>query len=108
MPPDPTLSERMARDEAVMTELRANRGRTESGHILVILTITGARTDTRRDKPVCVREDGDDLVVAGSAGGQARHPQWYLNLVANPQLTVEYLGGDISGRGRDGAQQRRP
>ena len=92
MPTDPTLSERNARDQAVLGELRANRGRTASGQTLVILTITGARTGTRRDKPVCVRKDGDDLVVAGSAGGQARHPQWYLNLVSNPELTVEYLG----------------
>lgn len=75
-----------------MAELRANGGRTDGGQTLVILTITGSRTGTRRDKPVCVREDGDDLVVAGSAGGQPRHPQWYLNLVSNPELTVEYLG----------------
>jgi deazaflavin-dependent oxidoreductase (nitroreductase family) len=92
VPSNPTLSERKARDEAVLAELRANRGRTASGQTLVILTITGSRTGTRRDKPVCVRADGDDLVVAGSAGGQARHPQWYLNLVSNPELTVEYLG----------------
>jgi deazaflavin-dependent oxidoreductase (nitroreductase family) len=75
-----------------MAELRANRGRTAAGRTLVILTITGSRTGTRRDKPVCVREDGDDLVVAGSAGGQAGHPQWYLNLMSNSELTVEYLG----------------
>jgi deazaflavin-dependent oxidoreductase (nitroreductase family) len=90
MQPDPTLSERKARDEAVLAELRANRGRTDSGHILIVLTTTGTRTATRRDKPVCAGEDGDDLVVAGSAGGQSRHPQWYLNLAANPELTVEY------------------
>jgi deazaflavin-dependent oxidoreductase (nitroreductase family) len=92
VPTNPTLRERNARDEAVMAELRANRGRTAAGQTLVILTVTGSRTGTRRDKPVCVREDGDDLVVAGSAGGQARHPQWYLNLVSNPELTVEYRG----------------
>ena len=73
-----------------MAELRTNQGRTGSGQTLVILTVTGPRT--RRDKPVCVREDGDDLIVAGSAGGQAKHPQWYLNLVSKPELTVEYLG----------------
>jgi hypothetical protein len=40
---DPTLSERQARDEALMAELRANRGHTDSGQTLVILTITGPR-----------------------------------------------------------------
>jgi deazaflavin-dependent oxidoreductase (nitroreductase family) len=41
---------------------------------------------------VCVREDGPDLVIAASAGGQPRHPQWYQSLVAHPEITVEYLG----------------
>jgi len=65
---------------------------TSSGQVLVILGITGARSGRRLDKPMCVREDGTDLVVAASAGGQPKHPQWYGNLVANPEVTVEYLG----------------
>jgi deazaflavin-dependent oxidoreductase (nitroreductase family) len=40
---------------------------------------------------VSVREDGPDLVVAASAGGQPNHPQWYRNLVAHPEINVEYL-----------------
>jgi deazaflavin-dependent oxidoreductase (nitroreductase family) len=89
---DLTLAERNTRDQAVMAELRSHGGRMVSGQTLVILTITGARTGQKRQKPVCVREDGPDLVVAASAGGQARHPQWYRNLEVNPALTVEYLG----------------
>jgi deazaflavin-dependent oxidoreductase (nitroreductase family) len=85
------VSERNARDESVMAELRAQGGRTASGQVLVILTFVGARTGREYQKPVCVREDGDDLVVAASAGGQANHPQWYQNLTACPEITVEYL-----------------
>jgi deazaflavin-dependent oxidoreductase (nitroreductase family) len=75
-----------------MTELRAHGGKTKAGQALVILTITGAKTGLKHDKPVCVREDGPDLVVAASAGGQPNHPQWYRNLVAHPEINVEYLG----------------
>jgi deazaflavin-dependent oxidoreductase (nitroreductase family) len=75
-----------------MADLRAHGGKTTSGQTLVILTITGAKSGRQRDKPVCVREDGADLVIAASAGGQYAHPQWYSNLVAHPELTVEYLG----------------
>jgi deazaflavin-dependent oxidoreductase (nitroreductase family) len=75
-----------------MADLRANGGRTAAGGVLVILEITGEKSGRHIFKPVCVREDGADLVVAGSAGGQPRHPQWYRNLVSNPALTVEYLG----------------
>jgi deazaflavin-dependent oxidoreductase (nitroreductase family) len=75
-----------------MAELRAHGGRTVTGQVLVILTITGAKTGRAHDKPVCVRADGPDLIVAASAGGQPSHPQWYQNLVAHPDLTAEYLG----------------
>jgi deazaflavin-dependent oxidoreductase (nitroreductase family) len=89
---DPTTSERHLRDAAVMAELRAGGGRTSGGQTLVILTIRGAKTARPIQKPVCVREDGADLVIAASAGGQAKHPQWYQNLRTNPEITVEYLG----------------
>jgi deazaflavin-dependent oxidoreductase (nitroreductase family) len=75
-----------------MAELRAHGGRTAGGQVLVILTFAGARTGREYHKPVCVREDGADLVVAASVGGQASHPQWYRNLVTRPEITVEYLG----------------
>ena len=75
-----------------MAELRTYGGRTASGQVLIILTITGTKTGRTHDKPVCVCEDGPDLIVAASAGGQPSHPQWYRNLVAHPNLTVEYLG----------------
>jgi deazaflavin-dependent oxidoreductase (nitroreductase family) len=65
---------------------------------LVLLTTTGAKTGKQHTTPVCVREDGDDLVVAGSMGGMRKHPQWYRNLQANPELTVEYLGDTYRAR----------
>jgi deazaflavin-dependent oxidoreductase (nitroreductase family) len=89
---DPTAAERNAHNDEVMAELRAHDGRTARGQVLVILTITGARTGRTYDKPVCVREDGADLIVAASAGGQPGHPLWYRNLVAHPGLTADYLG----------------
>src|SRR5580700_9409317 len=92
METSPTLRERQARDEAVMADLRANAGRTAGGQVLVILEITGEKSGRHLFKPVCVRQDGGDLVVAASAGGQPRHPQWYRNLVSDPALSVEYLG----------------
>ena len=95
---DALVTERHARDEAVMAELWATGGTTSSGQVLVILTVTGARSGRRLLKPMCVREDGADLVVAASAGGQPRHPQWYFNLVAKPEVTVEYLGAAYQAR----------
>jgi deazaflavin-dependent oxidoreductase (nitroreductase family) len=33
--------------------------------------------------------DGDRFIVMASKGGSARHPDWYHNLVANPEVIVE-------------------
>jgi F420H(2)-dependent quinone reductase len=86
-----TLEERQERDNSVMAELRA-KGGTAGGRRLVILAIAGSKSGQVHHKPVCVAEEASDLVVAASAGGQRKHPQWYQNLTANPQVTVEYLG----------------
>jgi deazaflavin-dependent oxidoreductase (nitroreductase family) len=64
----------------------------EGGMPLVLLTTTGAKSGNPHTTPVCVREDGGALIVAGTKGGRPTPPQWYRNLQANPELTVEYLG----------------
>jgi deazaflavin-dependent oxidoreductase (nitroreductase family) len=80
-------------NKTVIATFRASGGKPGEGRMpLVLLTTTGAKTGKHHTTPVCVREDDADLVVAGSVGGMARHPQWYMNLVACPELTVEYLG----------------
>ncbi len=38
-------------------------------------------------------QPGGSYVVVASRGGDDRHPAWYLNLVANPEVEVDYRGG---------------
>jgi deazaflavin-dependent oxidoreductase (nitroreductase family) len=83
---------RQVRDAAVIADLRAHSGRTSDGRVLVILSTTGSKTGLTYQNPVCVCEDADDLVVAASAAGQPKHPQWFRNAVAHPRVGVEYLG----------------
>lgn len=96
MPSEPELPapvDRKARDEAIVADYRANGGVPAAGSPqLVVLHTVGARTATVHVKPVCVIADGDDLIVAATMGGNPAHPQWYRNVVAHPELTVEYRG----------------
>jgi deazaflavin-dependent oxidoreductase (nitroreductase family) len=93
MSPEPTLSDRRVRDDALIAELRANGGRTVAGNAnLVIITTTGRKSGRRHERPLCARADGDSVIIAGTAGGQPAHTQWYLNLEANPELSVEFGG----------------
>jgi deazaflavin-dependent oxidoreductase (nitroreductase family) len=60
---------------------------------LVLLTTVGAKSGLRRTTPMMFHRDGDRLLVIASNIGAPRHPDWYVNLVANPRVTVE-VGAD--------------
>lgn len=56
----------------------------------MVLTTTGARSGLPRSTPLaCVPDDGGWYVV-GSNFGQAKHPAWSGNLLADPAATVEH------------------
>ena len=56
---------------------------------VVVLTTRGRRTGKLRKSPLMrVEHDGVYAVVA-SLGGAPKHPVWYYNLVANPDVTLQ-------------------
>lgn len=56
---------------------------------LVLLTTVGRRSAERRTTPMMFHRDGDRLLVIASNVGAPRHPDWFLNLVADPHVVVE-------------------
>ena len=75
---------------------RASGGRIErlgGTSRMLLLTTLGARTGQPRTTPMMFVRDGDLLAVYASNVGAPRHPAWYHNLVAHPEVTVE-LGRD--------------
>ena len=75
----------------VIDEFRANDGRVAAfaRQPLLLLTHRGARTGTKRTNPLAYFRDGDDYVVVASKGGAPTNPDWYHNLLANPDATIE-------------------
>lgn len=55
---------------------------------MLLLTTTGASSGRRHTVPLLYLENGEALVVIASYGGRPHHPDWYLNLVANPKVQV--------------------
>ena len=55
----------------------------------VLLTTTGRKSGAARTTPLTATPDGDRLVLVASNGGARRHPDWYLNLVAHPEVEVQ-------------------
>jgi deazaflavin-dependent oxidoreductase (nitroreductase family) len=79
-------------NQQIIDEFRANKGQVGGpfeGGRLILLTTTGARTGASHTTPLGYLPDGERLLVIASAGGSPRHPAWYHNLRANPQVTVE-------------------
>jgi deazaflavin-dependent oxidoreductase (nitroreductase family) len=63
------------------------------GMPVVMLTTTGRKSGKPRTSmltsPV---QEGDRVVLVASYGGDDRHPAWFLNLEANPEVEVMMLG----------------
>ena len=78
------------RNRKVIEDFRASRDRGETpDRPLVILTTTGAKSGKLHATPVRAFFDGDKTFVIASKGGAPSHPDWYRNLVAHPEVTVE-------------------
>jgi deazaflavin-dependent oxidoreductase (nitroreductase family) len=77
----------------VIEQFRKNDGTIESGMFkgarLLLLTTRGAKSGLTRVNPLAFTRDGDNYVVIASKGGAPAHPDWYRNLVAHPDVTVE-------------------
>jgi deazaflavin-dependent oxidoreductase (nitroreductase family) len=72
----------------VIDNFRANDANLENRPLL-LLTTTGAKSGQTRVNPLAYSQDGDRYVVLASKGGSPTNPDWYHNLVANPDVTVE-------------------
>jgi deazaflavin-dependent oxidoreductase (nitroreductase family) len=59
------------------------------GKPILLLTTTGRKSGKSYTTPLQFLQDGDDMVLAASNGGSRRHPDWWLNLQANPEAEVQ-------------------
>jgi deazaflavin-dependent oxidoreductase (nitroreductase family) len=64
-------------------------GRTFLGSSILLLTTTGRKSGRSRTWPLTYLPEGARLIVIASNGGQPNHPAWYLNLRANPRVSVQ-------------------
>ena len=86
----------------------------EEGHEWVrgtktlILTTKGRRTGEERQSPLIYGRRGDDYLVVASKGGHPKPPAWYLNLVAEPNVTVQVKGERFRAKARTATPDEKP
>lgn len=79
-------------NKQVIKEFRENDGKCGGpfeGSPMILLHTVGAKSGEERINPLMTLPKGDDIVIFASMAGAPRHPDWYHNLVANPEVTVE-------------------
>lgn len=95
-------------------KIRRGRGRFMGMDVLILNTV-GRRSGRPRQTPVAWFTDGDDARLIVASGGGSQNPDWYSNLMANPdQASIELPGRDaaevtphrLDGADRDEAWQR--
>jgi deazaflavin-dependent oxidoreductase (nitroreductase family) len=79
-------------NKAIIEEFRANKGKVggQFEHTLLLLLHTkGAKSGLERINPLAYFVDDNRYVVIASKGGADTDPDWYRNVLANPEVSVE-------------------
>jgi len=80
---------RMNYNRRIIEEFRANNGKVQGWAPLILLTTRGAKSGETRVYPLMSVPYGEDYLAVASKGGAPKNPQWYYNLLAHPDVTVE-------------------
>src|SRR5947199_4639540 len=93
----------------VYRETSGQRGYHWRGTTILLLTTTGRSSGQERTMPLIHRTDGDRWVIVASKGGAPDHPDWYKNLVANPEAEIDVKDERIPVRAHaaEGAERER-
>lgn len=88
-----TAFDPVAWENALIDQMRANDGPPATGplagHPILVLHTTGAKSGSPRRALLTYTRDGDAFVVAGTASGSRKDPNWLANVRANPDVTFE-------------------
>ena len=78
------------RDQVELYETSGGtEGTTMQGLPVVIVTHKGWKTDAIRKTPLMTVKDGPNYVLIASQGGAPKHPLWYHNFKANPEVEIQ-------------------
>jgi deazaflavin-dependent oxidoreductase (nitroreductase family) len=87
------VSNQLATNASVIKVFRENRGEVPAPYDdpppMILLHTIGAKSGKEHIVPMRTLPDGDALYIFASAHGSPRHPDWYHNLIAHPEIEIE-------------------
>src|SRR5262245_9103058 len=75
---------------------------------VLLLTTKGRKSGRPYTTPLIYQRHEDDYVIVASKGGDPANPQWYENLLANPDVGVQVLGDRFKARARTASDEEKP
>jgi len=88
-------------------ETDGKKGHKHQGKDALLLTTRGRKSGLLRRTALFYGKDGDRYIVVASRGGHAKHPAWYLNLEANPEVEVQVGADKFSARAHTATGEER-
>ena len=82
-------------------------GKFLKGAAVALLTTTGRKTGEPRVSPLLYLRDGDRVILVASQAGAAKNPMWYLNLKANPKVSIQIKDEVLELTARDATEAER-
>jgi len=89
-------------------ETDGEKGHQWRGVTTLLLTTRGRKSGKLHRTALIYGQDGDKYMVVASAGGAPKHPNWYLNLVDNPEVEVQVGADKFKARARTAAPEEKP
>ncbi|HEU4424744.1 MAG TPA: nitroreductase family deazaflavin-dependent oxidoreductase [Pilimelia sp.] len=89
-------------------ETDGRKGHRFYGSPTLLLTARGRKSGKLRRTALIYGRDGDRYLLVASNGGSARHPGWFLNLVADPQVQVQVAAEHFQARARVAGPEEKP
>ena len=71
-----------------------------NGVTTLLMTMTGRKSGEPRTIPIIFTQVGDKQVIIASKGGAPKHPVWYLNICANPNVEIQIKGDKFKATAR--------
>jgi len=84
------------------------KGQNWRGYPTLLLTTRGRKTGKLRRTALIYGQDGPNYILVASQGGAPKHPQWYLNLSANPKVELQVGADKITGRAHTASPKEKP
>jgi deazaflavin-dependent oxidoreductase (nitroreductase family) len=86
------MTERQKFNEKIIEEFRANGGKVGKpfeGMPMILVTMKGAKSGKDYTMPLVCSKDGNRYVIIASMAGAPNNPDWYHNIKAHPDVTLE-------------------